>query len=180
MFNSLQVDPESISLYPGEETKIQLNMTVPYLCSYPKNDGCSFMRIELYMQNNRKPMCNLQNKMVGASSKSIVDFSDSNCFSKVHALYEGDNMTQLQFATFNIEAATTSLFTGKKYTILANFKAMEVRDHRIWDDYRPVPLKVIFFLFICVVLIKLGTNLYLFVAGYYIFYLIIKSFDSPY
>ena len=151
----VQVDPESISLYPGEKAKIQLNLTVPYLCTFPSNTTCIPMQMELYMQNNRKPMCQHKNKIVGVPL-SGEDHCESKCFSPVQAVDEVDNMTQLglQFTVFNIEAATTSLFTGRSYLVLANFKPMGIINHKIWEGYRPVPLQVTFLYIICVLMLK--------------------------
>ena len=153
----VQVDPESISLYPGEKAKIQLNLTVPYLCPFPSNTTCSPMQMELYMQNNRKPMCQHKNKIVGVPLRSGEDHCESKCFSPVQALDEVDNTTQLglQFTAFNIEAATTSLFTGRSYLVLANFKSMGIIDHKIWEDYRPVPLQVTCYI-ICVLMLTMA------------------------
>ena len=92
------------------------------------------------MHNNRKPMCQLGNSILGAPKR---DFTDPKCGSKVQPVFR-DSIRQ-QFATFEIEAAQTSLYTGRSYVIKANFKTSRgVPDHPIWENYRPPPLQVNF------------------------------------
>ena len=136
IFHSLQFEPEYVNMYPGDPpVKVQLNLTIPYLCPF---DSCSPMRIELYMHNNRKPMCQLGNPILGAPK---TDFTDETCWSEVKPVFR--DAIKPQFATFDIEVAPTSLITQRSYVIKASFKtSSDVPDQPIWKNFRPPPFEV--------------------------------------
>ena len=142
-------------LKPGESDELLLNLTVPFLCQ--RLPLCQ-MRVELYFQNNYKPMCNYS-EIIGNG-----DMTNTLCFAAVEGIRPPFIMHE-QYARFNITAATTSLYTGRNYMITANFKVPpRLRHHKMWRNYTPPPLKVIFLAPVivsqlCLALISCGTIL---------------------
>ena len=121
-------------LRPGQSGELFLNLTVPFLC---QGIPLCEMRVELYNENNYKPMCNYS-EIIGN-----VDGRNTLCFAVVDGIRPPFIMHE-QYARFNITAATTSLYTGRNYMITANFRVpLTVLSHKIWENYKPPPLKVI-------------------------------------
>ena len=116
-----------------------LILTIPYVC-VPVRGQCGTTTIELYLQNNHKPMCELNSILAGCNTNKDAK-SQSGCQVSLNPIKPGENIQQS--VNFTIEAAVSSLYTGANYLLTANFKfSSRVTDHPKWANVMSPPVQV--------------------------------------
>ena len=135
----MQTYPTSFQLQPNQEPQtVYLNFTIPYVCPNPDRTRCRTIAVELYLQNNYKPMCKLS-KLAGSISGDPLSLP--GCRSLIKSVQPGEPMEQT--VQFQIETAVTGLYTGANYLMTANFKfPSRVRDHPKWQNVMAPPVPV--------------------------------------
>ena len=121
------------------EKYVCLILTIPYVC-VPDRRQCETTTIELYLQNNQKPMCELNSILAGCKTNKDAK-SQSGCQVSLNPIKPGENIQQS--VNFTIEAASSSLYTRAIYLLTANFKfSSKVRGHPKWENVMSPPVQV--------------------------------------